>query len=257
MERTKELNIQELFYAVLNRIWLVVLAAAILGAGMYVYTAKFITPMYRASVTMYVNNSTKLFEADDQIEYIASADLATSERLVTTYVTILESDTVLQSVSDEVFETTGVRVSASAIRASMSAGAINETEVFRVSISHADPQMAATIANAIANAAPEALAAIVEGSSTKVVDHAKVPSAPYSPNLLQNTALGVIGGAMIAIVIVAISVLMDVRIRGEEDLSQISQAPVLGVIPDFDVESEKGYAYSAKKSSEISEVTVK
>lgn len=255
MEHTKELNIQELFYAVLNKIWLVILAAAVLGVGMYIYTAKFVTPMYRAGVTMYVNNSTKLFETDNQIEYIASADLATSERLVTTYVTILESDTVLQSVSDEVFETTGVRLLVSEIRESMSASAINETEVFKVSVSHADPKMAATVANAIADAAPEALATIVEGSSTKVVDHAKVPNAPYSPNRLQNTALGAAAGALVAIVMIAVNVLVDVRIRGEEDLTQISRAPVLGVIPDFEVEAERGYMYSAKKSSEISEVT--
>ena len=255
MEHTRELNIQELFYAVLNKVWLLVLAAIIAGVGMYVYTANFVVPMYRASVTMYVNNSTKLFEAEDEIEYIASSDLATSERLVTTYVTILESDTVLQSVSDEVFESTGVRVPAGAIRASMTAGAVNETEVFKVNISHSNPQMAAIIANAIANAAPEALATIVEGSSTKVVDYAKVPTAPYSPNTMQNVSMGVVAGVAIAVVIVAVSVLMDVRIRGEEDLAQISQAPVLGVIPDFDVEEEKGYAYATKYAKKDSEVT--
>lgn len=254
MERTKELDIQELLYAILNKIWLVIVLTVALAVGMYFYTAKMVTPMYRASVTMYVNNSTKLFESENQIEHIASSDLATSERLVTTYVTILESDTVLQQVSDNVFETTGVRIPAREIRGAMSAAAVNETEVFRVNISHADPHMAATIANAIANAAPEALAAIVEGSSTKVIDHANVPTAPYSPNKLQNTAIGGVAGALIAVAFITIKVLMDVRVRGEEDLAQISQAPILGVIPDFEVEEEKGYSYKSKKSGEISEV---
>ena len=254
MERTKELNIQELLYAILNKIWLVIILTLALAVAMYFYTAKLVTPMYRASVTMYVNNSTKLFESENQIEHIASSDLATSERLVTTYVTILESDTVLQRVSDEVYETTGVRISTREIRAAMSAAAVNKTEVFRVNISHADPQMAATVANAIANAAPEALAAIVEGSSTKVIDHANVPSAPYSPNTMQNTAVGGFAGALIAVVFIAIKVLMDVRIHGEEDLANLSQAPILGVIPDFEVEEEKGYSYTSKKSSDISEV---
>lgn len=254
-ETTKEINLQEIFYAVLNKIWLVILAAAVLGAAMYIYTAKFVTPMYRASVTMYVNNSTKLMENDNQIDYIASSDLATSERLVTTYVTILESNTVLSQVSDAVYASTGERISAGSIRSAMSAGAINETEVFKVNITHADPEMAATIANAIAAAAPEALANIVEGSSTKVVDNATIPTAPISPSVMRNAVLGAAGGVFLALGFIVLTVMMDVRVRSEEDLARISQAPVLGVIPDFDVESEKGYSYTSKKSSEVSEVT--
>ena len=97
MERTKELNIQQLLYAVLNKIWLVVIASLLGGIVMYVYTSQFVTPMYSASVTMYVNNSSKV-NGDDVVNYITSSDLATSERLVTTYVSILKSNTVMEKV---------------------------------------------------------------------------------------------------------------------------------------------------------------
>lgn len=255
-KETKEFNIQELLYAVLNKIWLIILAAVIGGVGMYFYTTKTITPMYRTSVTMYVNNSTKfLVDGEQQIDHIASSDLSTSERLVATYITILESNTVLNEVSDAVYASTGKRVSAGEISGSMSAGSINETEVFRVSISHADPVMAQAIANAIADAAPAALANIVEGSSTKVVDRARLPRMPYYPNPTRNAFLGLLIGGFLAVAAVAVTVLMDVRVRGEEDLARMSQAPVLGVIPDFDVVAERGYSYSSKKSSEVSEVT--
>ena len=256
MEKTREINLQEIIYAILNRIWLVILAAVVCGAAMNIYTAKFITPMYRSSVTLYVNNSTKFIDGETEIEKvdrIASADLQTSERLVTTYVTILESNTVLQQVSDKVYEETGVRISSGAIRGSMSAGAVNETEVFRVAISHANPKMAAVIANAIAKVAEEgALASIVEGSSTKVVDWATVPSAPYYPSVSRNTILGIAGGILLAVAFIVLTVLMDVRVRSEEDLTRLSDAPVLGVIPNFEVESEKGYSYESKKNSEVS-----
>ena len=254
MEKTKELNLQELLYAILNKIWLVVIAALVGGLALYVYTAHFVTPMYSASVTMYVNNSSKL-NGEDVINYITSSDLATSERLVTTYVSILKSNTVMEKVSENVKETTGVHVPAASIRGAMSAAAVSETEVFTVKISYPDPKMAATIANAIATVAPDEIGEIVEGSSTKVIDYAKVPTAPYSPNVASNAALGLAAGAVLAIVLVAMGELLDVRVRGEEDLAQLSEAPVLGVIPDFDVEGEKGYTYTAKKNADNSEVT--
>ena len=44
MEKTKEINIQELLYAILNKIWLVIIAALVGGIGMFVVTENFITP---------------------------------------------------------------------------------------------------------------------------------------------------------------------------------------------------------------------
>lgn len=254
MEKTKELNLQEILYAVLNKIWLVILAAIIGGMGMFIYTSKFVTPMYRTSITMYVNNSSKLMDKEEIIEYIASSDLATSERLVTTYVTILQSDKVLEPVCESIEEEHDLRVSPALVRGCMSAGAINETEVFRVTISHPNPKVATIIANTIADVSPDVIGEVVEGSSTKVIDRAKQPTAPYSPNVTQNTMLGIVGGILVAIIIIGATVLMDVRVRSEEDLARLSEAAVLGVIPDFDVEEEKGYSYHAKKNSEISEV---
>lgn len=254
MEKTKELNIQELLFAVLHRIWLVILAALIGGMSMFIITKQFITPMYASTITMYVNNSTKL-HGEDLITAITSSDLATSERLVSTYVSILKSNTVMEKVSENVFQTTGVRVNASEIRAAMSAASVNETEVFTVRINHRNPQMAATIANAIATVAPDEIASIVEGSSTKVVDYAKVPTAPYEPNTTQNTLLGFAAGLALALGLIVIMELLDVRVRSEEDLARLSSAPILGVIPDFEVEGEKGYAYTSKSTADNSEVT--
>lgn len=256
MEKTKELNIQEIIFAVLNRIWLVILAAIIGGAGMFIYTKNFVTPMYSASITMYVNNSTKL-HGEDVINYITSSDLATSERLVATYVSILRSNTVMEKVSEKVFRDTGVKVYAAHIRSAMSAASINETEVFSVRINYHDPQMAATIANAIADVAPSEIATIVEGSSTKVVDYAKVPGAPYEPSTSSNVFLGIAAGGALAVGLIVLQHLLDRRVRSEEDLAQLSTAPVLGVIPDFEVEGEKGsyaYSYTPKTTSDNSEV---
>ena len=258
MEKTKEINIQELLYAILNKIWLVIIAALVGGIGMFVVTENFITPMYSSSITMYVNNSSKV-HGEDLITAITSSDLATSERLVATYVSILRSNTVMEKVSEEVFQNTGVRVSAGKIKSTMTAAAINETEVFTVRISYHDPQMAATLANAIATVAPAEIAEIVEGSSTKVVDYAKVPTAPYEPNTSTNTFLGFAAGMMLAVALIVIGELLDGRVRGEEDLAQLSSAPVLGVIPDFEMENEKGYGYGygRKSGEENSEVKAK
>lgn len=243
MEKTKEINLQEIFYALLEKIWLIILCAFLIGMAVYLYTDNFVTPMYKASVTFYVNNSTSL---EGENGTISSSDLATSQRLVDTYVTILQKRyDVMVKVADEVEAETGVRPNETSILGMMEASAINDTEVFSVSISHADPEMATAIANAIAKVAPGEIESVINGSSAKVVDYAREPKAPYTPNKTSNTIYGALIGALIAIIYVIIRVLMDVRVKGEEDLAQISNAPVLGVIPDFDSEEKDSYAYES------------
>lgn len=238
MENIKEINLTELFAAIVRKIWWVILCALLVGAATYIYTDNFVQPMYRTSVKIYVNNKENTTNASG----VSANDLATSQRLVLTYVNILRSDSVLDKVADNIRETTGKTISASSIRGSMTAGAMGETEIFEVFISSTNPEMCALVANAIADVAPAEIAYFVEGSSTKIVDYAKVPSAPYAPNVAKNTMIGMIVGALIAVAVVALQTLLDVRIKGEEDLALISKAPVLGMIPDLMMEdTDKGY----------------
>ena len=241
MEKTKQLNLQELFYAMINRIWLIVLSSVILGVLVYIYSSNFITPKYRASVTLYVNNTI------DNTNEISSSDLATAQRLVDTYVAILEQTSTMSQVSDRVYEQTGKRLSPESIMGSMTAASINETEVFTITVSHTNAKMAMTIANSIADVAPGVISSIVEGSSARIVNQAQLPKAPYAPNNARNAVLGAIAGALLAIAYVIIWILTDERINSEEDLSMISNAPVLGLIPNFESDEKSGYSYNNKK----------
>lgn len=249
MGKTKEINLQEIFYAMLNRIWLIVLAAVVLGVLMYVYSSNFITPRYQATVTLYVNNT-----VGDSSDEISSSDLATAQRLVDTYVAILQQYSVMEKVADRVEEQTGKRPSPQSIMNSMTASAINETEVFTITVTHTNAKMAMNIANAIADVSPGVIESIVVGSSAKIVDYARLPSAPYTPNNLRNAIYGAIIGAVIAIAYVIIWVMTDVRINGEEDLAMLSNAPVLGVIPNFDADEKSGYSYQKRDYAPKKEV---
>ena len=92
--------------------------------------------------------------------------------------------------------------------------------------------------------------------TTKVVDRAKVPTEPSSPNVAQNAVIGALAGVVLAVVAIVVSVMMDVRIKSEEDLAAVyvspvlgSSVPVLGVIPDFYDEGPATYAaYRAEKA---------
>lgn len=235
MENVKEVKLAKLLSAILRKLWFVVLLAVIAGVASYAYTANFVEPLYRSRISIYVNNK----DTSNINNNITTNDITTSQKLVATYVQLLKSDRIMELVAQEV----GGNYSADHIRSLMSASAMGGTEVFEVWIAHPDPQVATKIANAIADVAPGQIAEILEGSSTKVIDYAKPATAPYSPNKTRNAGLGMAVGALAAAVLVVLQALLDVRVKGEEDLALLSNAPVLGVIPDLvlNIKDEHGY----------------
>ena len=237
MESTMELNIREIFSALMRKLWLIVLCAVVTGGAALAYTAGFVTPMYRASISIYVNNSSNGVQGGA----ISSSDLATSQRLVATYIELLKSNTVLDKVTERV----GSEVTAKQLREMISAEAMGDTEVFEVSITNADPALATEIANAIADIAPKEIDQITRGTS-KIVDRAKVPEKPYTPSFVKNTVLGALIGILAVVAGVVIQSVSDVHIKNEADLRKLSDAPVLGVIPEYELDYKKGGYVSDK-----------
>ena len=233
-----EIDLQKLLLAYLRQAWLIVLCGVIAALGTFYVTANHITPLYRTSVTIYVNNT----KSNDVVEYVDGSSLSTSARLVATYVNIIRSDTVLTKV----VEKSGLDFTAEEIRGMMTTSQLGNTEMFQVFITYADPVTAAEVANAIAEVAPGEIGNFVEGSSTKIIDYAKIPTTRHSPNYRKNTLLGGIVGIAAAVLYITLRYLLDVRLKDSEDLEMIFDIPVLGQIPSFasaDAKKKSGYGY--------------
>ena len=230
MNDTIELDLKEIGLALLKQIWAIILCAVIAGLGMLVYTANFVAPTYRASVTMYVNNSSGV-----NSQYMSSSDLAVAQRLVETYTNIIGSHTVLSKVA----EASGLNITADEIRGMLAASAVGETEIFKVFVTAQDPKLAADLANVIAEVAPEEISKIIPGSTAKVVDYARTPTGRYAPNYTSSAVLAALVGALLAAAVVVAQQLLDNRITKKEDLEKIFPMPVLGSIPEMDEELQK------------------
>lgn len=229
MSEMIEIDLRDFFRVLLKKFWIVALCAVFLAVSVLVYTVNFVQPEYEAGVSIYVNNNSGTDKS-----YISSADLAVALRLVATYVNIIQSDTVL----DKVIEEAGLQLTAAQVRGMISAEAMGETEMFRVTVTTPDAQMSANLANAIAAVAPAEIAEIIEGSTAKIIDYAKVPNSKSSPDYVMNMVLGGFIGAVLAALVLLVQMLMDMRIKNEEDLAKICAVPVLGVIPQLSAGSQ-------------------
>lgn len=236
MDEYREISIQEVASCLWNKKWFIIATTVVLGAIALLYTMYFVTPLYQASIRLYVNNSTESSTS------VTTADMSASQSLVDTYITILESNSLLE----DVIEKTGENYSIGAINSMMSAGAINGTEVFMVSITNPSPEEAAKIANAIADTAPGIITDIVEGSSVKIIDRATVPYWQISPNTTRNATMGALLGFVLSCLLFVLIFMFDTTIYTEDDIESFSNLPIMGIFSDFDQSISGKYRYDSK-----------
>jgi capsular exopolysaccharide synthesis family protein len=131
----------------------------------------------------------------------------------------------------KVAEEVGMGYSADYIKNTVSASAVSETEVLRISVRNPNPQHAQLIADAVAKYAPAEIMRVVNAGHVEVIDKAKLPKYPSYPNVRQGAIQWGAVGLVLACVIILLKELLDTRIKSEEDLRQVTEVPVVGVIP--------------------------
>lgn len=82
---------------------------------------------------------------------------------------------------------------------------------------------------------------ITKTGSAEVVDRAVPRMNPSSPNIVVNTAIGILLGAFISILYTILYDLFDTRIKGEDDIRRHYKIPVLGSIPVLNSKMKGGF----------------
>ena len=228
MEKEIEIDILGILIALRNKIVYIILATLICAMVSGCITEFLISPKYTTSCTMYVYSNTDRVSTDSSI---GASELDASKQLVNTYIVVLESDNVLEKVIEEL----NLNAKADDIRRLISCAQIEETEVFRVSVTSKDPVLSANIANAIAQVAPEEIVRVVKAGGVEVVDYAKVPENPSSPNLKRNIVLGAGVGFVASFALFFLIAMFDTTITSKKDLErEFENIPILGSVPRID-----------------------
>ena len=181
---SQEIDASRLFRAIMSRAWLVIIIAVLCAALAFAGTFFLITPEYESAAIFYVNNSN--LSLGDTSFSISSGDLTTSRNLVDSYLVILNTRETLVDVIDYA----GAPLTYKELREMITAEAVNQTELFRVTVTSTDPVQAERLANAIAYILPKRIGTIIDGTSARVADAAIIPTTPSSPSYPKNTSMG-------------------------------------------------------------------
>lgn len=247
--REIEIDLKKIFTMLKKRLIFIVLVGLIGATISGCITNFFITPQYTTNVKLYVSSNTdNLLGSGGSI---SQNELDASTRLVNTYLVVVRSDNFLEKVADRL----GDGTTASSIKSMISCSQIDETLAFQVNVTSSNPQRAADVANAIAETCPSEIVRVLKVGGVEVIDYAKVPTSPSSPNLKKNVLIGLIAGLALSFVFFFIKEMFDTRIITSKDLEKDFSIPVLGSIPRLvPVEASKDAIEKKDQSSLIDSI---
>ena len=214
--------------ALLHKLWtkklLILFTAFYFAAFSFLGTYFFIQPTYTSTTRIYVVN-----QATDN-KNLSAQDLQAGTYLVNDYKEIITSNDVLS----EVIKDEKLNLSEAELSKMVSVNIPTDTRLISISVKAKTGQDAQVLANKVREVASKKIKTVTKVEDVTTLEEAKLPSSPSSPNIKRNVLLGAILGGFVAIVAVLVREVLDDRIRRPEDVEDVLEMTLLGIVPDTD-----------------------
>lgn len=224
-QNTMEIDVFHLFKILWKRKILIALVAIVAGALAFAYSAFVVKPEFTSTTRIYVVNRNQGDKPG-----LTNQDLQAGSYLVKDYREIILSQDVLEKVTSNLKLDLSPKALASKVKVTVPV----DTRIVSISVNDRVPEEASRIANSLREVAAEKIISITRVSDVTTLEEARPATAPSSPNIRRNTIIGLLGGTVFTVIAVLIVELVDTRVKHPEDIEDVMQIALLGVVPNLD-----------------------
>ena len=223
-QNTMEIDVFHLFKILWKRKILIALVAIVAGALAFAYSAFIVKPEFTSTTRIYVVNRNQGDKPG-----LTNQDLQAGSYLVKDYREIILSQDVLEKVTSDLKLDLSPKALASKVKVTVPV----DTRIVSISVNDRVPEEASRIANSLREVAAEKIISITRVSDVTTLEEARPATAPSSPNIRRNTIIGLLGGTVFTVIVVLIVELVDTRVKRPEDIEDVMQIALLGVVPNL------------------------
>ena len=226
MKENKEIGIDvvQLFKVLWKKKIAIILTAIVAALLAFGVSSFILTPEYSSTTRIYVVNRNQSENAG-----LTNQDLQAGTYLVKDYKEIILSQDVLEKViSNLKLEQSGKGLSKK-IQVTVPV----DTRIVSIVVKDDQPEEASRIANALREVAAEKIIKVTRVSDVTTLEEARPALTPSSPNIRRNTALAFLVGGAVMVISVLLLELLDDRVKRPEDVEEVMQVALLGIIPDL------------------------
>ena len=213
------IDLMELGMVLLHHWWMLVIGLLVGGLLAGCYTVFAVTPMYKASSTIYIFNKTT--------SITSLSDIQLGSQLTVDFQIIAKSREVLEAV----IEDCDLSMSTGSLSGAVSVTNPTDSHMLTITVTNANPELAARIANSMADILRQQVADIMNTDKPSTVERAVVPTSPSSPSLTGNIEKGALVGLVLVMAFLVARFLLDDTISTEEDVRKYLGLNTLAAIP--------------------------
>lgn len=188
------------------------------------------TPQYKATAELLIQTSSSSSNATDATSQSQASSASSVSSVSSLCPDILQSDSVLQSVIDNL----GLHSNVSQLRQSVSAVVDEQSPVIQIVALYPDSDQVVKIVEESTRQLNKQLSGTL-GSSAKVtlstIQQPVKPLVPSSPNVPACIAIGIIAGLIVALLGAVIREMSDKGVNETSDIQAIIDSPILASIP--------------------------
>ena len=226
----KEQNMMEIdVFHLLKILWkrklLIALVAFVTGIVAFAYSSFIVKPEFTSTTRIYVVNRNQGDKPG-----LTNQDLQAGSYLVKDYREIILSQDVLEKVTTDLKLELPPKGLASKIKVTVPV----DTRIVSISVTDRAPEEASRIANSLREVAAQKIISVTRVSDVTTLEEARPATSPSSPNIRRNTMVGFLAGAVVMVVAVLLVELLDTRVKRPEDIEDVMQIALLGVVPNLD-----------------------
>ena len=226
MKENKEIGIDvvQLFKVLWEKKISIILTAIVAALVAFGVSSFILTPEYSSTTRIYVVNRNQSENAG-----LTNQDLQAGTYLVKDYKEIILSQDVLEKViSNLKLEQSGKGLSKK-IQVTVPV----DTRIVSIVVKDDQPEEASRIANALREVAAEKIIKVTRVSDVTTLEEARPALTPSSPNIRRNTLLAFLVGGAVMVILILLLELLDDRVKRPEDVEEVMQVALLGIIPDL------------------------
>ena len=220
-----EIDVFQLLKILWKRKFLIALVAIVTGVVAFAYSSFIVKPEYTSTTRIYVVNRNQGDKSGP-----TNQDLQAGSYLVKDYREIILSQDVLEKVATDLKLDLPPKDLTKKVKVTVPA----DTRIVSISVTDRAPEEASRIANSLREVAAQKIISVTRVSDVTTLEEARPATSPSSPNIRRNTMIGFLAGAVVMVVTVLLIELLDTRVKRPEDVEDVMQIALLGVVPNLD-----------------------
>ena len=214
-----DIDLVELFYAILSRWTIILLTTVVLATLGYCYGRFVVTPVYSSNSALYVlSKSTSI---------TSMADIQVGANLTNDYMVVIKGRPVLE----QVIENLGLEMNYDTLKNKVSVTNESNTRILNISVRDHDIKLAKVIADEIANVSSSFISEKMDQDPPTILQYGYTDTKRVNRSPNSFALIGALTGLIISVGIAVLLYLLNDKIMTPEDLEKRTGLNTLATLP--------------------------